>query len=77
MSTTLSQPPHPQRQEWIERFTRRIHAENLSVPLASAREEAEALYENCWGEYTPEQAADVATGKIQPAAASSHLFDQP
>lgn len=69
--------PNPPRKEWVERFTKRIHEEDPSAPLASAREEAEALYEVCWGEYTPEQAADVATGKIEPADDLAHLFDTP
>lgn len=69
--------PNPRKPEWVERFTRRIQEADPSVPLASAREEAEALYEVCWGEYTPEQAADVATGLIEPADDMAHLFDYP
>jgi hypothetical protein len=69
--------PNPRKPEWVERFTRRIQEADPTVPLASAREEAEALYEVCWGEYTPEQAADVATGLIEPADDLAHLFDNP
>ena len=77
MSLPLPPNPYPARAEWVARFTRRIQEADSTVPLASAREEAEALYEVCWGEYTPEQAADVATGLIEPVDDLAHLFDNP
>jgi hypothetical protein len=68
--------PSLAKPRWIDRFTRCIRDGDPSVPWKSAREEAEALYEACWGQYT-QQAADVATGLIEPVDDLAHLFDNP
>lgn len=66
--------PNPPRPEWVARFVRRILELDPGRSDADAIEEAGALYDCCWGEYTPEQAVDVATGRIDPAVELSHLF---
>lgn len=72
---TQPPPPNPPQPLWIERCAQRIRERDPCIAPAMAREEAGYLFEVARGEYTPEQAADVSTGFLEPAREHLHLFD--
>ncbi|RYZ16913.1 MAG: hypothetical protein EOO70_03315 [Myxococcaceae bacterium] len=66
--------PNPPRLEWIGRCAAQLVKCDATLLESVALEEAEALFDVCSGEYTPEQAADVATGALQPLHDDHHAF---
>lgn len=73
--TPLPPADDPPKPVWVDRCAHRLGERHPELSPTHAVESAEDLWSSARGDLSPEEAADMATGHLEPLEHLDHCFD--